>query len=722
MLQITVGRAAEKNLLTHWRTCTLSFLALMEQRMTSGVLLNGFPQSGVGIRSLCRLFEEYSMSSVPVVWMVGCILFAQCAASEPTQESIGFIEADLKFLAADELSGRGVGTEGIARAADFIEQRFRELKLRVDHFDGTAFQRFTIKGPTQIGPANNNFLAIENRSDRGRSTPFRIGHDFNPLALGTNGKFLGAVVFAGYGITAKELNYDDYAGIDVAGKVVIVLRKEPQQADEKSIFAGTKNTDYAPFTSKVLNAALHKAAALVIVNDSVTVASQLAETKKKLDAALANLDAHARQAPTADVPREQQTQWNERLKILNVEIENLRNRMTGNFDPVLGVNEAGTALSNKQVPTLFCSRAKLDPFIKAALGKGLDQLEREIDTDLKPRSIELSGWQMSGEVLLQSSETPVHNVIGVLPGEGNLKDEFVVVGAHYDHVGMGGMGSLAPGTIEVHNGADDNASGTTAMLAIARNIVARQLSPRRSLIFIAFTAEESGLLGSKHYVRNPRWPLERTVAMLNLDMVGRLSNNELSVYGTGTSPSFSELIDKFNIPYDFKIIKEPAGRGPSDHASFYEHKVPVLHFFTGLHNDYHRPSDDYDKVNLRELTRISNLVSDLAVELACNPIRPAFQSTSGSARPRKQKSPRAIIGVRLATEGNQVVVSNVNADSPAAQAGMQPGDVVVEVDSTPLTAATQLQNHIAGKMPGDIINLNILRNGMTIKVSVRLGM
>ncbi len=561
-----------------------------------------------------------------------------CAALEPDPQIVARIGADVKYLASDELAGRGVGTDGIVAASEFIARRFSDLGLQTNFFDGTAFQRFAIKGATQVGATSNNFLIVENMPNGGSLTKFQLAKDFNPLALGANGGFSGTAVFAGYGITANEYKYDDYANVDVAGKVVIVLRKEPQQKDSNSKFAGTRNSDHAPFTKKVLNAATHKAAALIVVNDSLTVASYVADLTKKFDEANARLETLARSAPSKDSSDTQQKQWKDQVQNQTLEVESLRQRLSGNPDLILSVNEAGTALSNKQVPTLFCSRAVIDPLLLATIGKSLAQLEQEIDQDLQPRSNELQGIKFNGEVLLQSSQTPVQNVIGFLPGVGELASEYVVVGAHYDHVGMGGMGSLAPGTIAVHNGADDNASGTAAMLEIARQCAALPQTPRRSLIFMAFTAEESGLLGSKHYVRNPRWPLEKTVAMVNLDMVGRLTKNELSVYGTGTSPGFAELIDKLNAPYQYKIIKESSGRGPSDHTSFYEQRIPVLHFFTGLHDDYHRPGDDFEKINLPELAQIAKMVADVTQFFISQSARPEYQSTSGSARPRRQNS------------------------------------------------------------------------------------
>jgi len=639
----------------------------------------------------------------------------------PDTVTLRNVTEDLQYLSSDELSGRGVGTEGIDQAAQFIANRFRELGLKVDTFGGSPFQEFNIRGATKIGTRERNFLTIENATDPQSNRVLELASDFNPLELGSNGAFRGELVFAGYGITAPEFGYDDLAGVDVSGKVLIVIRKEPQQNDPSSKFAGTRNTDYAPFSSKVLNAAVHKAAALIIVNDSVTLENATAQLKKDFDSATAQLESLQRNPPPADASEVDKAKWSSQLTSLSRAIETLRAKQSKDPDAILDVGAAGKPLSAKHVPTFFCSRAAINPLLQKSLGKDLSQLEREIDQDLKPRTVELEGLSARGEVLLEGSETPVRNVVGWLPGAGELADQFVVVGAHYDHVGMGGAGSLAPGTIAVHNGADDNGSGTVALLEMARLCATELQTPRRTLIFIAFTAEESGLLGSKHYVRNPRWPLEKTVAMINLDMVGRLSNNELTVYGVGTSPNFSSMVDRLNEPFQYRLVKELMGRGPSDHSSFYDAKIPVLHFFTGLHNDYHRPSDDFDKVNLPELSRVVRLVTNVTQELAYQPNPPVFQSTSGSARPRRQSSAAGVLGVRLSAEIDRVIVVGLAPGGAAERAGILKDDQIVEIDGVKLQNPAALQEFVTNRKPGDEVKILIERQGQRLEIHAKLG-
>lgn len=596
-----------------------------------------------------------------------CSLSGAVHAEELLTETIGRLREDISYLASDELQGRDVGSPGIDDAGQYIAQRFADLKLNTGAFDGSPFQEFTMPGPAQMGASERNLLTFS-----GLQPPLELvlGEDFNSLSLGNSGKFDGQIVFAGYGITAPDLGYDDYQGIDVEGKVVIVIRKEPQQSMENSIFEGRRSSQHAFFSVKEANAAVHKAAALIMVNDAVSAASK---------------------------------------------------------DEILGVNDAGKAQTNQQVPTLYCSRAIVDRLLLQGMGKGLSELELAIDADLKPRSQVLAGITSAGETRIEQTQLPARNVIGLLPGVGELADEYVVVGAHYDHVGMGGRGggSLAPGTIAVHNGADDNASGTTAMMEVARRMAEDQSVNRRSILFMAFSAEERGLLGSKHYVRNPRWPLEKTVAMVNMDMVGRLNDNRLTVYGTGTAENFDALVERLNQAAQFNLEKWPYGYGPSDHSSFYQENIPVFHFFTGLHNDYHRPGDDPEKLNYEGMARIAAMVTQVVTELATSPQKPAHLQVSGSANPSRQNAPpsRAVLGIQLDLEyeGDGAGIDRVTPESPASAAGLQAGDVIIQIGETPIASIRDLRTFLATKKPGDQIEVLIRRGEEQIRATITLG-
>ena len=221
---------------------------------------------------------------------------------------------------------------------------------------------------------------------------------------------------------------------------------------------------------------------------------------------------------------------------------------------------------------------------------------------------------------VQPRAVEARNVVALLPGfDPTLADEVLIIGAHYDHLGFGGEGSLDPDAFgEVHNGADDNASGTSGLIEIARLLSESDRRPARSVLFLAFTAEEKGLWGSSHYVRNPLLPIAQTVAMLNMDMIGRLEGRTLAVMGVGTAEEWTELLRAANqsTARPLVIATSPDGFGPSDHSSFYEAGLPVLHFFSNTHVDYHRPSDDWDKVDIEGIGQIVDLVSEVALDLA----------------------------------------------------------------------------------------------------------
>jgi Peptidase family M28/PDZ domain/PA domain len=574
------------------------------------------------------------------------------------------LRKDLSYFADDAREGRGVATQGLFESGDFIANRFAELGLNTQVFGDSPFQEFGVP---------NGFEAAKNRDNQPaknwvkfsglESKPLEMGRDWNPLSVGSSGEFEGQLVFAGYGITAKDNNYDDYANVDVKGKVVIVLRKEPQ-GPNGSLFGGV-TSQYAYFSTKELNAHRHGAAAMVVVNDSKS-ASQ-------------------------------------------------------SNDKVLGTNEGGQALNASQVPTLCMTRSAIEPILLKALGKTLDQLESEIHQSKQPASQILPESKLSGATQIVASMATVRNVAAILPGTGSLAGEYVVVGAHYDHVGMGGEGSLAPGTIAVHNGADDNGSGTVSILEVARQLAANQAPERRSILFMAFAAEERGLLGSEHYVQHPAIPLEKTVAMVNLDMVGRLNDGAVTVFGMGTASEFSQWLDEANGITKLELSQENAGLGPSDHQSFYLQKIPVFHFFTGLHNQYHRPTDDLDLVDFSGLTKITQLVSSLTELLSTKPSKPTLQQTTEQARiganPGRK---RATLGVSFDATASNCRIVGVLEGSRAELAGIKVGDIITKVNERAINRGPELSSVIRGLKIGDEIVLNILRGEQSIEIKVKL--
>lgn len=636
------------------------------------------------------------------------------------------IHRDLEYLASDDLRGRGVGDESIDRAARYVAQRMSEIGLEADTPEESLLQPFDVLLGARAAGADVNHMTVT--SDNGDSEPLTVslGNGFGPLEVGSpKGSAAGPLVFAGYGITAPKFDYDDYVGVNTAGAVVMILRKEPQQNNPNSRFMGTRNTPHALFATKIENAIKHGAAAVVLVNDADSVMQGVQNVRSKIVRENERREAISQQLASlpagADNSRATLKETLERIEqvVASLEVE-LQQSQRG----VLDVSEAGSSKGNEgSIPVVTIGRDVADRWLKQYVGRSLETIEAEIDESGSPRSVPLAGASASLVMELESLNTRTSNVIGVLPGKGELSDQTIVVGAHYDHVGMGGIGSLAPGSNAVHNGADDNASGTAALLGAAERVSMRltHTPSHRRVVFIAFSAEERGLLGSVHYVAHPRFPLDATVAMVNLDMVGRLRDNELTVYGTGSSPALDLLVDEANSRQaePFQIFKVPTGYGPSDHQSFYEAGIPVLFFFTGLHNDYHRPSDDFDKIDFGGLTRITDIVSDVTWELAVRSERPVYTETDRGFQIRRQLT--AFMGVKLSDRDNHVVVSEVVAGGPADKVGIKVGDRMERLGDQPVRSASQVVDWVRARSPGDRAKVLVTRVGIQRELTIQLA-
>jgi Peptidase family M28/PDZ domain/PA domain len=673
----------------------------------------------------------------PAVLAAGCLLAAaalgwllpQSQGADGTAASESRLRETVSYLASDELEGRGVGTAGINKAADYIAAQFAKLGLRTNLYNGTPFQEFEITISTELGPAAKNRLAWLPPPPAAGSPPpseLKLAEDFTPLAIGGSGTFDAPLVFAGYGITAKDLKmgdqplvYDDYAGIDAKDKVVIVIRKEPRQKDPQSPFDGERNSPHATFQQKLANANEHGAAAVILVNDGEELATRREASTKALHAALNEL-AELR-GKLSQEPLEKLAEQVHRSATAAAEAS----QVLQNTDTLLPFQGAGGSTRRRSLPVFFCTRAAIDRVLKAARGKDLAAMELEIDSDLKPRSTELTGWRGAGESQVVEKQAPAKNVLGVLEGSGPLANETIVIGAHYDHLGLGGEGSLAPWTAEIHNGADDNASGTATLIEVAQRLIAAPARPRRRIVFIAFTGEERGLHGSAHYTREPRFPLENTIAMFNLDMVGRLTDDKLAVYGTGTATEFDPLVERLCREQAFQISKHPGGYGPSDHASFYAKKIPVLHLFTGNHGDYHRPSDDAEKLNISGMRRVADLLVELVRATDQMDTRPSYveirsveqlaDSPSGD-RPSFGSMPAY---PNPAPDG--VLLEAVMAGSPADRAGIRGGDVLQRLGDSKITVLEDFESALRKYKPGDKVQIVVRRGQEKIEAEVTLG-
>jgi len=332
---------------------------------------------------------------------------------------------------------------------------------------------------------------------------------------------------------------------------------------------------------------------------------------------------------------------------------------------------------------------------------------------------------------VRTTTAEARNVVAVLPGaSATLRDEYVIVGAHYDHLGFGGEGSLAPDATEIHNGADDNASGTAAVVEAARMLIAGQ-RPDRSVIFMAFTGEERGLWGSAHFVREPTVDLTSVVAMLNLDMVGRVVNDTVIVNGVGTATEWDAVLDDANaeLANPLSLAKAPDGYGPSDHSSFYGEGIPVLHFFSNTHEDYHRPEDDWPKINVDGMERVTELTARVALRLATGgadavALTPLVQEQPA---PAGSSSGSSGYGAYLGTIPDMTPrdfglrLTGVREGSPAAIAGLQAGDVVVEFDGNPIADIYAYTYALQDRDVGDEVTIVVEREGERITVTAVLA-
>ncbi len=633
-----------------------------------------------------------------------------------------------RYLASDELEGRGVGTQGLNAAAEYIAEQFRAMGLKTDLYDGAPFQKFKMTTGATLG-ATNTVAFVGPAPQTGqepRQIELKLAVEFTPLAIGGSGKFDLPLVFAGYGITAKDEKYDDYAGIDVRDKAVIVLRHEPQQANPHSTFGGTENSPYATYNRKVSNAYEHGAAAVIFCTDDFEIEKTLADARRRWQTAydelapvVAKFKALAK--PSAEVYQRHEQQLDKLVAGLKRYSDELRSAR----DPLIGFDAAKTdANESRDFPVLNCQRGAVDQVIASALGTTLGELERQIDRGPTPHSHALNGWRIVGETNIARQETEVKNVVGVLEATGPHANETIVIGAHYDHLGWGGSGSTAPGVHEIHNGADDNGSGTTVLIEVARQLSRRSHKLARRIVFIAFTGEERGLMGSAHYVRNPLFPIESTVAMLNMDMVGRLQDEKLIVYGTSTATEFDALVDRMGTQHGFKITKKPGGFGPSDHSSFYAAQVPVLFFFTGSHKDYHRPSDDFEKLNIVGMRRVADVVIEIAQSLA---EAPEHVRTISKQRGEPRRSAAAATGD--ATSGSipdfsqdqpGYALSGATKDSPADRAGLRSGDIIIQLADSKIGNLEDFDSALRKHKAGEKVPVVVKRGAEQLRLEVTL--
>jgi hypothetical protein len=623
-------------------------------------MLSGHARDRQGARVTAALFLTFvALLTVGLLARTVGVSTAQSSSGYSSQE---FLDA-IKYLASDELKGRGDGTPELDRAADYLAGRFRTFGLKPGGDDGTYLQHFDLVVGAKLG-ANNQLHYLQ---AVGSKDP-KVSQDFVPLSFSASSSVQGELAFAGYGITAPEYHYDDYNGLDAKERIVIVLRHEPQENDVQSVFAGKQLTTHAAIVDKAINAKNHGARAMILVND------------------------------VGNHP--------------------------GAGDKLIGLED----LSGPQEMSIPVVQVRAD-IVNSWLtpsGHTLDELRSAIDKDLSNHSQVVSASRLRMSVEVQRIHRKVANVVGELPGSDTAdRDQHILVGAHYDHLGLGGHDSLAPGQQgQVHHGADDNASGTSGVLELADVLAHSAQRPRNTVVFVCFAGEELGLLGSAYYAEHPALPLKQAIAMINMDMIGRIQKNRLFVGGTGTSAGFQTLVEEANRATKFDISYSASGYGASDHTSFTVHEVPVFFFFSGLHSDYHKPSDTWDKIDAADGARVVELVGSLVAGLDALREKPQYlrvtEPAGGAAGGGGYGPYFGSIPDFGQVEHGGVKFSDVRDGSPAGKAGLKAGDILVEFDGKKIDNLYDFTFALRAHKPGDKVNVTVLRGNDKITREVTL--
>jgi hypothetical protein len=590
------------------------------------------------------------------------------------------IRAEIAYLASDPLRGRASGEPGNEAAARFIARAFARDGLKplgTDRqrdpnapMDGSGyFQPFSFIAGRAVGK-NTRLEATFG----GKTQAYRLNQEFEPSGVSGGGRAAGLVVFVGYGIHAPKANHDDYANTDVKGKIALLLAGSPGN-DPHSPLA-----EYGDIHRKALDARELGAAAILVVLP-------------------VNSDAQGRSP----------------------------------FD-FAEASDAG-------LPVLRLRRRIAETWLKAA-GRSLADVQKQADAEKNVTASLPVTVRIEADVKKVKKVTA--NIVGMLEGSDPvLKNEVVVIGAHMDHLGMGSPYSLAKSSAPaVHHGADDNASGTAGVMQLAayfsglsgdtsgtrpvstpRRASIAAIRPKRSLLFICFSGEELGLFGSDYYVNHPLVPLERTVAMLNMDMVGRLRDNKLIISGSGTAREWPDLIDTLNKAANFTVSRSESGFGASDQQSFYVKNIPVLFFFTGLHPDYHTPTDTVDKINAPGEARVLRLVAAFAERIADAPDRPTF----ARMKQPDQSGPASGFHVYLGTvpdyaaQVQGVQLSGVREGSPAEKGGLKAGDIIIKFGDRTVENVQDYAYALADHKAGDTVPVVVKRGDQTLTLTVTLA-
>jgi aminopeptidase YwaD len=491
-----------------------------------------------------------------------------------------------------------------------------------------------------------------------------LGKDFKPISFSSNEKISASLIFAGYGFDYDDdsLSWHDYKSIDVSGKWAMILQGDPDSDKRNSRFQ-----QHSSLRKKAMVARDKNTAGLLVVSG---------EKFNKED---------------------------ELTKLI--------------YDK---------SHSDAGIPIIHIKRNVADQML-ASTGKTILELEKRLNENLTPASFVVD-IKITGETEVVKNITKTQNVVALLEGSDPvLKNEYLVLGAHYDHLGFGGpgSGSRRPDTTAIHNGADDNASGVAAILEMAEKLAANRKNLKRSVLFVAFGAEEMGILGSKYFTDNSLVEIDKIKTMFNLDMVGRMNSesNSLTVGGTGTAIGLSEMVKDFATNLGLNVTQSTEGYGPSDHASFYMKDIPVLFFMTNPHDDYHTPADDIDKINFEGEKKIADYATDLALEIANRTDALVYQEAGPKEQPGTRRSFKVTLGIMPDFTGANK--EGLRADAilpgrPAARAGMKKGDIIVAMEGKPVKDIYEYMNRLSDFKVGQRISIKVLRGEEELILIVEL--
>ncbi|PYK60661.1 MAG: peptidase M28 [Verrucomicrobia bacterium] len=579
------------------------------------------------------------------------------------------LRSEVGYLASDALEGRLTGTKGAALAAEFIADQLRRANLKPFGQNGNYFQPFEFSSGVKV-VTNGNQLILSTESGAASAT-FAVEKDFRPLSFTSNGEFEGEVVFAGYGLTAAGKaaeGYDSYTGLDVTNKIVLVLRYVPENVEPKR---RQELNLYAALRYKALVARGHGAKAILVVT-----------------------------GPNSPNP--------------------------GALVPL----SSDGSLSGSDIIAASITTNVADALV-AGSGKDLRSLQTALDSE-NPHAE--SGFvipkvKVKVATAVERVRKTDRNVIAHLPPAGRraAPAEYVLLGAHYDHLGRGESSSsreTAEETGQIHHGADDNASGVAAVLELAASLADEEEKKpdefRHGVIVAFWSGEELGLLGSSYFAEHAPLGLSNIVAYLNFDMVGRLRDNKLILQGVGSSSEWRRLIEKRNIAVGFNLVLQDDPYVPTDTTALYPKQIPVLAFFTGSHDDYHRPTDVTDKLNFEGLERITRFARTLVLDLATASTRPDYVKVERSGGPGGRDALRAYLGTvpDYTTEVKGVKLSGVRGGSPAEKAGLKGSDIIIEFAGQKIANIYDYTYALDAVKIGQPVDIAVERDGRRVTLKV----